>query len=57
MFLESLSLSVFASAVSVGVGEPDFVLNQLYQLSTNQAPEVSKSWAALARGQVSGETM
>lgn len=34
--------------VSVGVGEPDFVLGQLYQLSTTQAPEVAKSWAALA---------
>ncbi|XP_056143769.1 serine/threonine-protein kinase SMG1 [Lampris incognitus] len=36
------------TTVSVGVGEPDFVLGQLYQLSTNQAPEVAKSWAALA---------
>lgn len=36
------------SAVSVGVGEPDFVLGQLYQLSTSLAPEVAKSWAALA---------
>ncbi|XP_062388673.1 serine/threonine-protein kinase SMG1 isoform X3 [Sardina pilchardus] len=34
--------------VSVGVGEPDFVLGQLYQLSTSQAPDVAKSWAALA---------
>ena len=34
--------------VSVGVGEPDFVLGQLYQLSTSLAPEVAKSWAALA---------
>jgi len=32
----------------VGVGEPDFVLGQLYQLSTSLAPEVAKSWAALA---------
>uniref|UniRef100_A0A672K1X4 Serine/threonine-protein kinase SMG1 n=1 Tax=Sinocyclocheilus grahami TaxID=75366 RepID=A0A672K1X4_SINGR len=36
------------TTVSVGVGEPDFVLGQLYQLSTTQAPEVAKSWAALA---------
>ncbi|XP_071393422.1 serine/threonine-protein kinase SMG1 [Centroberyx affinis] len=36
------------TSVSVGVGEPDFVLGQLYQLSTSQAPEVAKSWAALA---------
>ncbi|XP_018612751.2 serine/threonine-protein kinase SMG1 isoform X2 [Scleropages formosus] len=36
------------TTVSVGVGEPDFVLGQLYQLSTSQAPEVAKSWAALA---------
>lgn len=36
------------SPVSVGVGEPDFVLGQLYQLSTTQAPEMAKSWAALA---------
>ncbi|XP_063077660.1 serine/threonine-protein kinase SMG1 isoform X2 [Engraulis encrasicolus] len=34
--------------VSVGVGEPDFVLGQLYQVSTSQAPDVAKSWAALA---------
>lgn len=34
--------------VSVGVGEPDFVLGQLYQLSTRLAPEMAKSWAALA---------
>lgn len=34
--------------MSVGVGEPEFVLGQLYQLSTNLAPEVAKSWAALA---------
>uniref|UniRef100_A0A8C2D9F8 Serine/threonine-protein kinase SMG1 n=1 Tax=Cyprinus carpio TaxID=7962 RepID=A0A8C2D9F8_CYPCA len=36
------------TTVSVGVGEADFVLGQLYQLSTTQAPEVAKSWAALA---------
>nr|XP_019958506.1 PREDICTED: serine/threonine-protein kinase SMG1 [Paralichthys olivaceus] len=36
------------TSVSVGVGEPDFVLGQLYQLSTSLAPEVAKSWAALA---------
>uniref|UniRef100_A0A8B9KFC0 non-specific serine/threonine protein kinase n=1 Tax=Astyanax mexicanus TaxID=7994 RepID=A0A8B9KFC0_ASTMX len=36
------------TTVSVGVGEADFVLGQLYQLSANQAPEVAKSWAALA---------
>uniref|UniRef100_A0A667Z9R8 non-specific serine/threonine protein kinase n=1 Tax=Myripristis murdjan TaxID=586833 RepID=A0A667Z9R8_9TELE len=36
------------TSVSVGVGEPDFVLGQLYQLSTSQAPEVAKPWAALA---------
>lgn len=30
------------------MGEPDFVLGQLYQLSTSLAPEVAKSWAALA---------
>ncbi|MGH0124211.1 UNVERIFIED_CONTAM: hypothetical protein FKN15_024640 [Acipenser sinensis] len=36
------------ATVSVGVGEPDFVLGQLYQLSAAQAPEVAKSWAALA---------
>ena len=34
--------------MSVGVGEADFVLGQLYQLSTSQAPELAKSWAALA---------
>lgn len=34
--------------MSVGVGEPDFVLGQLYQLSTSLAPEMAKSWAALA---------
>ncbi|XP_036378986.1 serine/threonine-protein kinase SMG1 [Megalops cyprinoides] len=36
------------TTVSVGVGEADFVLGQLYQLSTAQAPELAKSWAALA---------
>ncbi|KAM3597338.1 uncharacterized protein V6R79_003264 [Siganus canaliculatus] len=36
------------TSVSVGVGEPDFVLGQLYQLSTSLAPEMAKSWAALA---------
>ncbi|XP_030237319.1 serine/threonine-protein kinase SMG1 isoform X2 [Gadus morhua] len=36
------------STVSVGVGEADFVLGQLYQLSTSLAPEMAKSWAALA---------
>uniref|UniRef100_A0A7N8X3L8 non-specific serine/threonine protein kinase n=1 Tax=Mastacembelus armatus TaxID=205130 RepID=A0A7N8X3L8_9TELE len=36
------------TSVSVGVGEPEFVLGQLYQLSTSLAPEVAKSWAALA---------
>ncbi|KAM9843156.1 serine/threonine-protein kinase SMG1 [Aulostomus maculatus] len=36
------------TSVSVGVGESDFVLGQLYQLSTSLAPEVAKSWAALA---------
>ncbi|XP_067088604.1 serine/threonine-protein kinase SMG1 isoform X1 [Osmerus mordax] len=36
------------TTVSVGVGEADFVLGQLYQLSTSQAPELAKSWAALA---------
>ncbi|KAM8824507.1 serine/threonine-protein kinase SMG1 isoform 2-T2 [Synchiropus picturatus] len=36
------------TSVSVGVGEPDFVLGQLYQLSASLAPEVAKSWAALA---------
>ncbi|XP_028978964.2 serine/threonine-protein kinase SMG1 isoform X1 [Esox lucius] len=36
------------TTVSVGVGEADFVLGQLYQLSTSQAPDVAKSWAALA---------
>ncbi len=34
--------------MSVGVGEPDYVLGQLYQLSTSLAPEMAKSWAALA---------
>ncbi|XP_013880332.1 serine/threonine-protein kinase SMG1 isoform X3 [Austrofundulus limnaeus] len=36
------------TSVNVGVGEPDFVLGQLYQLSTSLAPELAKSWAALA---------
>ncbi|XP_063286393.1 serine/threonine-protein kinase SMG1 isoform X2 [Pelobates fuscus] len=36
------------STVSIGVGEPDFVLGQLYHLSSVQAPDVAKSWAALA---------
>ncbi|XP_063170959.1 serine/threonine-protein kinase SMG1 [Candoia aspera] len=36
------------STVNVGVGEPDFILGQLYRLSSAQAPEVAKSWAALA---------
>ncbi|XP_077940467.1 serine/threonine-protein kinase SMG1 isoform X6 [Gasterosteus aculeatus] len=36
------------TSVSVGVGEPDFVLGQLYQMSTSLAPEMAKSWAALA---------
>uniref|UniRef100_A0A674MC73 non-specific serine/threonine protein kinase n=1 Tax=Takifugu rubripes TaxID=31033 RepID=A0A674MC73_TAKRU len=36
------------TSVNVGVGEPDFVLGQLYQLSTYLAPEMAKSWAALA---------
>ncbi|XP_029016036.1 serine/threonine-protein kinase SMG1 [Betta splendens] len=36
------------TSVSVGVGEPEFVLGQLYQLSASLAPEVAKSWAALA---------
>ena len=35
-------------AVHIGVGEPDFILGQLYHLSSVQAPEVAKSWAALA---------
>ncbi|XP_047215191.1 serine/threonine-protein kinase SMG1-like [Girardinichthys multiradiatus] len=36
------------TSVNVGMGEPDFVLGQLYQLSTSLAPEMAKSWAALA---------
>ncbi|XP_030337334.1 serine/threonine-protein kinase SMG1 isoform X3 [Strigops habroptila] len=36
------------AAVNIGVGEPDFILGQLYHLSSVQAPEVAKSWAALA---------
>lgn len=39
---------VLPCTVNVGVGEPDFVLGQLYQLSTSLAPDVAKSWAALA---------
>jgi hypothetical protein len=35
-------------AVHIGVGEPDFILGQLYHLSSVQAPDVAKSWAALA---------
>ncbi|XP_041633863.1 serine/threonine-protein kinase SMG1 isoform X3 [Cheilinus undulatus] len=35
-------------SVNVGVGEPDFVLGQLYQLSVSLAPEMAKAWAALA---------
>lgn len=38
----------YSYTVNVGVGEPDFVLGQLYQLSTYLAPETAKSWAALA---------
>ncbi|TRY87779.1 hypothetical protein DNTS_015691 [Danionella cerebrum] len=46
----SSTLSALSKNISgfVGVGEPDFVLGQLYQISTTQAPEVAKSWAALA---------
>lgn len=36
------------TSVNVGVGEPDFVLGRLYQLSSGLAPEIAKSWAALA---------
>lgn len=36
------------TSVNVGVGEADFVLGQLYQLSTSLAPDMAKSWAALA---------
>ncbi|XP_051487660.1 serine/threonine-protein kinase SMG1 isoform X3 [Apus apus] len=36
------------STVNIGVGEPDFILGQLYHLSSVQAPDVAKSWAALA---------
>uniref|UniRef100_UPI0037E707FB serine/threonine-protein kinase SMG1 n=1 Tax=Semicossyphus pulcher TaxID=241346 RepID=UPI0037E707FB len=39
---------VAETSVSVGVGEPDFVLGQLYQLSVSLAPEMAKAWAALA---------
>lgn len=44
------SFIVFFSimTVHIGVGEPDFILGQLYHLSSVQAPEVAKSWAALA---------
>ncbi|XP_041828579.1 serine/threonine-protein kinase SMG1 isoform X2 [Melanotaenia boesemani] len=45
---QSIPLITAETSVSVGVGEPDFVLGQLYQLSTSLAPEVAKSWAALA---------
>lgn len=41
-------LFIFSHSVSVGVGEPDFVLGRLYQLSSGLAPEIAKSWAALA---------
>lgn len=41
-------VNVLPCTVNVGVGEPDFVLGQLYQLSTSLAPDVAKSWAALA---------
>lgn len=46
--LQNLSLGPTSFTVNVGVGEPDFVLGQLYQLSTYLAPEMAKSWAALA---------
>uniref|UniRef100_A0A3P8VUM7 non-specific serine/threonine protein kinase n=1 Tax=Cynoglossus semilaevis TaxID=244447 RepID=A0A3P8VUM7_CYNSE len=46
--LEEQPHIITETSVSVGVGEPDFVLGQLYQLSTSLAPEVAKSWAALA---------
>eukprot|EP00062_Callorhinchus_milii_P009126 gi/632952733/ref/XP_007892012.1/ PREDICTED: serine/threonine-protein kinase SMG1 [Callorhinchus milii] len=36
------------STVNIGVGEPDFILGQLYHLSAVQAPEIAKSWASLA---------
>ncbi|XP_062915129.1 serine/threonine-protein kinase SMG1 isoform X2 [Mobula hypostoma] len=39
---------VVESTVNIGVGEPDFILGQLYHLSAVQAPEIAKSWAALA---------
>ncbi|MGH0130148.1 UNVERIFIED_CONTAM: hypothetical protein FKN15_041199 [Acipenser sinensis] len=45
---QSLPCITAEATVSVGVGEPDFVLGQLYQLSAAQAPEVAKSWATLA---------
>ncbi|TWW64309.1 Serine/threonine-protein kinase SMG1 [Takifugu flavidus] len=44
----ALVLDPASFTVNVGVGEPDFVLGQLYQLSTYLAPEMAKSWAALA---------
>ncbi|KAK7938455.1 hypothetical protein WMY93_001781 [Mugilogobius chulae] len=43
----SLHITV-ESSVTVGVGEADSVLGQLYQLSTSLAPEMAKSWSALA---------
>lgn len=43
-----LYLDLCGLTVNVGVGEPDFVLGQLYQLSTCLAPELAKSWASLA---------
>lgn len=45
-FYYNFFLSIMA--VHIGVGEPDFILGQLYHLSSVQAPEVAKSWAALA---------
>lgn len=45
---QSIPHIIAETSVSVGVGEPDFVLGQLYQLSTSLAPEMAKSWAALA---------
>nr|XP_046270775.1 serine/threonine-protein kinase SMG1 isoform X2 [Scatophagus argus] len=45
---QGISHIITETSVSVGVGEPDFVLGQLYQLSTSLAPEMAKSWAALA---------
>ncbi|XP_069762351.1 serine/threonine-protein kinase SMG1 isoform X3 [Narcine bancroftii] len=48
--LEEVACSkmVVESTVSIGVGEADFVLGQLYHLSAIHAPEIAKSWAALA---------